>query len=553
MASLVVALTVTPALSYLLLPKALDKAAEPPYVRVLKSRYADLLTNASRRPRLVIAAAAVLAAAAAAAIPFLGGSFLPELREGHFIVHMVALPGSSLHESIRLGKLVTEELTRSPRVRSVAQQIGRAERGDDTLGPHHSEIHVALKAIEGEEVERGEFDIRAAMRKFPGFSFAPKTFLTERIEEILSGQRAQVVIKIFGDDLDIIDEKARETARAMAGVRGAVDVAVESPPGTPEMVIRLRPERLLQFGIQPVHALEAIQAGYQGTVVGQAYEANRVFDIVVILKQELREDPQSVSSLLLYNEEGFRTPLRELADIYETNGRYIVAHDDTRRRQAVTCNVRGRDLSSFVAQARRVVGEKVKFPVGVYPVFTGAAEARQQTQREMLTYSLIAGVGIVLLLSIVFQNFRNALVVLANLPFALVGGVVAAVLTGGELSVGSLVGFVTLFGISTRNSIMMVSHYEHLVAYEGETWGLNASVRGASERLTPVLMTAMVTALGLLPLALSAGEPGKEIEGPMAVIILGGLVTSTVLNLLVLPTVALRYGRFEASEPFRKP
>ena len=499
-------------------------------------------------PIIFVAAAVVLALAAGAALPFLGGSFLPELREGHFIVHMVALPGASLQESLRLGKLVTAELTRNPRVRSVAQQIGRAERGDDTWGPHYSEIHVALKAIEGEEVARAESDIREGLRKIPGFWFAPKTFLTERIEEVLSGQRAQVVIKIFGDDLDVVDAKAREVARVIAGVRGAADVAVESPPGTPEVVIRLRPDRLLQFGFQPVGALEAIQAAYQGTVVGQVYEANRVFDIVVILRPELREDPESVGSLLLYNEEGFRAPLKELADIYETKGRSVVAHDETRRRQAVTCNVRGRDLSSFVEEARRAVREKVKFPGGAYPVFTGAAEARRQAQREILVYSLIAGTGIVLLLCVVFQNSRNALLVLANLPFALVGGVLAMLLTGGELSVGSMVGFVTLFGISTRNSIMMLSHYEHLVRYEGETWGLHAAVRGASERLTPVLMTALVTALGLLPLALSSGEPGKEIEGPMALVILGGLATSTVLNLLVLPTVALRYGRFEVAE-----
>ncbi|MBI1896162.1 MAG: efflux RND transporter permease subunit [Acidobacteria bacterium] len=544
MASLLVALTVTPALSYLLLAATPGKAAEPPYILRLKARYGELVRGLGSRPQLVMAAALMLAAAAAAAIPFLGGSFLPELREGHFIVHMVTLPGTSLQESVRLGKLVSKELLQNPRVRSVAQQIGRAERADDTWGPHYSEIHVALKAIEGEEVERAESEIREIMGKFPGISSAPKTFLTERIEEVLSGQRAEVAVKIFGNDLDVLDQKAAEVAQAIAGVRGAADVAVESPPGTPELVIRLKPQRLLQFGFQPVPALEAIRAAYQGAVVGQAYEGNRVSDIVVMLTPELRADPESVGSLLLHNGEGLRAPLKELADIYETKGRYMVAHDETRRRQAVTCNVRGRDLSSFVAEARRAVREKVQLPGGVYADFSGAVEARRQAQREILVYSLIAATGIVLLLCVAFRNFRNALLVLANLPFALVGGVLAAMFTGGELSVGSIVGFVTLFGISTRNSMMMISHYEHLVKHEGETWGLYAAVRGASERLTPVLMTAIVTALGLLPLALSSGEPGKEIEGPMASVILGGLVTSTVLNLLVLPAVALRFGRF---------
>jgi Cu/Ag efflux pump CusA len=239
-------------------------------------------------------------------------------------------------------------------------------------------------------------------------------------------------------------------------------------------------------------------------------------------------------------------PLRQLADIYETNGRYSIAHEGTRRRQAVFCNVEGRDLASFVGEIQQTIQTKVRFPPSVYAVVGGASAALDQAQREILAYSIVAAVGIVLLLWVAFRTMRNTLLVLANLPFALVGGVLAALLSGGTLSVGSLVGFVTLFGITTRNSIMMISHFEHLVRNEGQTWGLHTAVRGASERLTPVLMTAIVTALGLLPLALGSGQPGKEIEGPMAIVILGGLVTSTALNLLVLPTLALRYGRFEA-------
>jgi Cu/Ag efflux pump CusA len=230
-------------------------------------------------------------------------------------------------------------------------------------------------------------------------------------------------------------------------------------------------------------------------------------------------------------------------DVFPASGRFMIVHDGARRRQSVTCNVRGRDVASFVAEAKRKI-RAVRFPSGVYPVFTGAAEARAQAQREILLHSLIAGVGIVLLLSMVFRTARNLLLVLANLPFALVGGVLAVFLTGGWLTVGSLVGFVTLFGITTRNSIMLISHFEHLVTQEGMTWGLEAALRGASERLSPILMTALVTALGLLPLALGSGQPGREIEGPMALVILGGLATSTLLNLLVLPALALRYGRF---------
>jgi CzcA family heavy metal efflux pump len=545
MASLLVALTLTPALSYFLLPKAVVKAREPSYVKSVKERYGQLLHFLSERPRTLIVSAVVLCFVALAALPFLGGEFLPPLREGHFIVHMVVLPGTSLQESVRFGRHVTAELLKNPDNRSVSQQIGRAERGDDIWGPNYSEFHVALKALEGTEAERAETEIRQVLQTFPGISFSAKTFLTERMEEVISGSRAQVVVQIFGDNLDVIDQKAREVFRAIASVRGAVDIQLESPPGTPEMVIRLQPAKLLQFGFQPINVLEAIQAAYQGTLVGQAYDGNRVFNVAVILAPAARQDPAAVGSLMLQNLEGVRVPLRELADIYETTGRYSVAHEGTRRRQAVFCNVRGRDLASFVEEIQQALQSKIKFPAGVYATVGGASEARQQAQREILAYSLIAGTGIVLLLSIAFHNLRNMLLVLVNLPFALVGGVIAALLTGGNLSVGSMVGFVTLFGITTRNSIIMISHFEHLIHYEGEKWNLHAAVRGASERLTPVLMTATVTALGLLPLALGTGQPGKEIEGPMAIVILGGLVTSTALNLLVLPTLALRYGKFE--------
>ncbi|MBI5183493.1 MAG: efflux RND transporter permease subunit, partial [Nitrospinae bacterium] len=229
----------------------------------------------------------------------------------------------------------------------------------------------------------------------------------------------------------------------------------------------------------------------------------------------------------------------------ETSGQYVVLHQEARRLQVVTCNVAGRDINSFVAQAKKEIGSRVFLPVGMYVEFRGAAEAQARSIRDLLIHSLLAGIGIILLLSIVTGNTRNLLLVLINLPFALVGGVLAVFVSGGWLSMGSLVGFITVFGITLRNSVMMISHYNHLVSVEEIKWGLEAAIRGASERLAPILMTALVTALGLLPLAIGSGAPGREIEGPMAMVILGGLVTSTALNLLVLPALALRYGRFE--------
>jgi Cu/Ag efflux pump CusA len=293
--------------------------------------------------------------------------------------------------------------------------------------------------------------------------------------------------------------------------------------------------------------LDAVETAFQGTDVAQMVRGNRIHELAVILADEARRDPESVGNLLLANGEGLRMPLRELADVELTNGRPTIEHDGARRRQTVTCNVEKRDVSSFVEEARRLVMKNVKLPRGVYLEWSGAAEEQAKARRELLSHSLAAGAVVILLLSLVFPNASHVILVLMNLPFALVGGVLAVFAGGGLLSIGSLVGFVTLFGISTRNSIMLISHYEHLVHVEGAPWNLETVARGARERLLPILMTALVTALGVLPLAIGTGEAGREIEGPMAIVILGGLITSTALNLLVLPALAWKWGRFSAA------
>lgn len=543
LASLLVALTVTPALCLILLGR--QELREPPVVRWLKERYRSLLLSVERNPRGVIGGVALFTIAGLAALPFFGGGFLPELKEGHFIVHMSAVPGTSLAESLRLGHQVTEELLKIPYVRSVAQRVGRAEKADDIFGTHYSEFEVDLKPLSGEEAEFAQSEIRNALAQFPGVNFAVKTFLTERVEETLSGYTASVVINIFGNDLDVLDGKAREVARVLGTIPGATDVQVQSPPGTPQLAIRLRKEDLVRWGFDPVDLLDAVRIAYQGDRVGQIYDGNRIFDLSVILDPQNRETVADIGALPLRNPAGTYVRLRQLADIYETSGRYVVLHQGARRVQTVTANVAGRDINSFVGEAKTAILSMVSFPAGTYSEFSGAAAAQAKSKRDLLIHSLLAGVGLVIMLSLVTVSSRNLLLILINLPLALVGGVLAVFLSGGWLSIGSLVGFVTLFGITLRNSMMMISHYEHLVAVEGMTWGSEAAIRGASERLAPILMTALVTALGLLPLAIGSGAPGREIEGPMAIVILGGLATSTVLNLLVLPTLALRYGRFE--------
>jgi len=416
------------------------------------------------------------------------------------------------------------------------------------MGSEFSEFHIDLKPMRGRDMEEVKGEIRVTLEKFPGVTFAVTPFLEERIQEVLSGGGGEVVVNVFGNDLQAMDRKAQEIREIVGAIPGAKDVLAEAQSGTPEVTVSLRKDRLRQFGFEATDVLEAIQTAYQGIVAAQAYDNDRVFEVTVILEPGRRKTPETIGRLLLRNAAGLCLPLSELAEVDLTSGRYVVIHENTRRRQQVTCNVEGRDLASFVSALKRTIKSKVSSPPGVSVSYGGAAEASGKARNELLFHSVVAAAMIILLLSLVFENSRNMLLVLVNLPFALAGGVLAAFLAGGSLSIGSLVGFVSLFGISMRNSILMISHYEDLATEEGMTWGLETAIRGATERLLPILMTALVVVLALLPLALGSGEAGREIEGPMAIVILGGLVTSTVLNLFVLPTLALRYGKFVAKE-----
>lgn len=548
LASLVVALTVTPALCLALLSRA-KPHAEPAYLWRLKQIHQRALEWLGQWPKTIIGVALVLFLVALGTLPFFGGELLPDFREGHFVCGITMTPGTSLEEMKRLGTRICNELLKNTAIQSVSEQIGRAEGGEDTWSPNRGELHIELKPAAGVDQAKVQDEIRDVLASYPGVQSDVLTFLGDRLGETISGETAQVVVSVYGDDLDALDAKAAEVAQVLNTVPGAADVQLASP-AAPRVMIRLRPERLTQFGFLPVEVLDAVRVAYQGDLVAQTYEGNKVFDVAVILEPSARTEPETIGELLVSNAEGRKMRLQDLADIFLATGRDSILHDGARRRQTVTCNPVGRDVASFVAEAQRQVAARVALPAGVYVEFTGAAEAQRQAQRELLLHSLVAAVGIIFFLAIVFRQAGHLLLVLANLPFALVGGVLAIFLVswlGGQqpsLSLGTLVGFVTLFGITMRNSIMMISHYEHLVKVEGQEWGLETALRGATERLIPILMTALVTALGLLPLALGSGAAGREIEGPMAIVILGGLVTSTALNLLVLPVLALRYGRF---------
>ena len=548
LASLGVALTVTPALCLMLLGRGHGiSERDPPVMRMARGVYARALGRIERRPRRTLAFALVVTLAGAALASSFGSAFLPELKEGHLILHMSAAPGTSFTESLRLGERITAALKTVPGVRAVAQQVGRAEAGYDVGGPHVSEIHIDLEpGLDGAGQDRAEAGIRALMASTPGASFSLKTFLTERIEETVSGFTAPVVIQVYGADLERIESAARDVARELGEVRGTADIQQRSPAGLPQINVSLRPNDLRHWGLDAIDVLEIVRTAYQGDVVGQSYEGNAVFNVMVVLERATRGRLSVLGDLPLKTPSGSFIRLAQVADVYETSGRYQIQHAGARRVQTVTANVEGRDVASFVEAAKRKLAREVSLPAGIDLGFEGAAQAQARARRDLLLFSGLAGLGILMLLALATGSGANLGLVLVNLPFASVGGVLAVAATGGVVSLGSIVGFVTLFGISLRNTIMMIAHYDHLVQVEGRRWDRSVAIEGATDRLVPILMTSLVTGLGLLPLALGAGEPGREIEGPMAIVILGGIVTSTILNLLIVPSLALRYGRFES-------
>jgi CzcA family heavy metal efflux pump len=544
LASLAVALTVTPALCAVLIDLEHLPAQDPPLVRGLKQRYRVALTWVDRHLIMVAAIVAGVSIGVFSFVPSLGTSFIPELKEGHYVALMTLAPGSSLEESTRVGARVADALRKVPHVRLVAQRAGRADKADDVYGTNYSEIEIDLAPSDAESEEQAEAGIRDALRRFPGATFALRTFLSDRLDEVISGYTAPVIVRAAGTDLDALDGVAAQIARTIGTVKGAVDVRLQNPTGVPGLSIVLDDEALARWGFKALDVLGAVGTAYRGAEIGKVYEGDRVFAAAVLLDADLRRSPQSVASLMLRAPAGTFVPLSELAAIRQTSGRYGVLHEGGRRVQIVTANTTDKDLGAFTMRVKANI-KALPVPPGVIVTITGAAEAQSRSMTSLLVNSCLAAGAMVLLLSFTIRRARNLALVFLNLPFAMVGGVVALLATGGIASLGALVGFVTLFGITLRNAIMMVAHYDQVARTEGRPWSIDAAIEGAADRLAPILMTSLATALGLLPLALGSGEPGRELEGPMAIVILGGLVSSAALNLLVLPGVALRWGRFD--------
>ncbi|HYP65205.1 MAG TPA: efflux RND transporter permease subunit [Steroidobacteraceae bacterium] len=541
-ASLVVALTSTPALCALLLRRH-EERPEARWLQTLKVWQRESVERIGAHLKLMMLVLIGLVVAAVAALPFLGGTFMPDFREGHFVLQVSSsIPGTSLDEMLALGKRISAEVLALPYVKSINQQVGRAELGEDTWGPHRSEFHVELKPDAQVDQEEAQEALRGILAHYPGTQSEVVTFLGDRISESLSGETAQVAIKVFGDDLDALDATGDKVVAALGKVKGIVDLQFKRQSGTPALAIQLSPQALAATGLRVQDVLDTVETAYAGARVGQTFRGTRTVDVVVLLPEAARHQSAQLARLMIASPLG-PVPLSQVARIDVSQDRYSIEHDGGQRRISVTFNVRGASLQSVVREAQRAIASSVKLPAGVYLEFTGAAAAEQQTRNELMLYSALALALILVILLASFHWRINAWLVLANLPFSLIGSVLAIAVTGLGISLGTVVGLVTVFGVSARNSILQLAHYEHLVEVEGEPWTAGLVLRGANERLIPILMTAAVTALGLAPLAFGLNRPGMEIEGPMAVTVLGGLLSSTLLNLLVLPALAQRYVR----------
>ncbi len=539
LASMIVALTVTPALCALLLTGK-EHTEEPRLLARLRAVQAWALEKVRNTWGKTVAALALAAAAAASVAPFLHSELIPQFREGHFVVQMsMAASGTSVDDVMAIGIRITNKLLDLPFIATVGHQIGRAESGEDTWSPDRSEFHIELKPVRAETEEEAEDKIRAALEAFPEIHSETMTFLGDRISETLSGETAQVVINVLGTDLEAIERAATAIEQAIGSVPGLTDLRIPKTATVPTLSIRLDPVRLSNYGLTSEDALDSVQTAFAGTTIGQTYAGARTVDTVVILPPAARNRLDELETLVVGNTET-RALLRNVATIKLSQGRSNIQHEGAQRRVAVTFNGDdSRSLQDVVADVRERV-EKLALPKDVYLSYAGQAEEERAGQIRLATLTAISTLLITMVLALAFRRRALAALVLINLPFCLIGSMAAIVASGIGLTLGSLVGLVTVFGIGARNSVMMLAHVEHLVDEEGHAFTPETIRLAASERLVPVFMTALMAALGLVPLALGLGRPGHEIEAPMAITVLGGLTTATLLNLAVLPETLAR-------------
>lgn len=549
LASLVVAVTLVPALAAMLLVRRGEAQPEQESltVRSMKRAYEALLRRALRRPWGVMAACVLLIAASLVAVPFLGRSFLPEFREGNFVLQVTMLPGVSLAESMRVGESIVRILKQHPEVISVAQRAGRAELDEEALPPNVSEFDIAIR-YSTRDPELLLRALREHLERIPGVATVLGQFISHRLDEVLSGIRAQIAIKIYGPDLAVLRKKGQQIEQIMREVEGITDLLLEPLINIPALRIAVDREEASRFGLDVGDILETTEVAFGGRSISRVVEGQRAFDLFVWFDEASRKDRAAMRNLLIDAPEGRKIPLRLVADLQIVNSPFMINRERLQRRIVVQANVADRDLVSVIHEVQRRIANEVQLPAGYFIEYGGQFESEREATRTLMVYGGLAIIGIFLMLYKAFNSSRAALLVMVNLPLALIGGVAAIVLTGMVTSIPSLIGFISVFGIAARNGIILVSHYRQLRA-KGVSKE-DTIIRGSTDRLAPVLMTVAATALGLLPL-LFGEATGKELERPLAQVILGGLATSTLLNMIVVPTLFMRFG-WEREEIFRR-
>ncbi len=539
--SLVFALAVAPVLSYLLMRaprgRAGGPAPEPWVVRRLLRLYEPAVAFFVRRRRVAVGLAAGLLLVGVAVFPLLGSEFTPTLREGTVVVRMTMAPSIALTESTRTVQIVERRLLAMPEVREVVTRIGRGEVGAHTDPVNSAEMYVLLQeAGRGKGLRQEELEdrIREELEGVPGVAINLTQPIEMTVDELLEGVRAELAVKLFGDDLDVLIEQADRVADVVRTVEGATDVQVDQVSGTPQLLIRIDRQAIARYGINVADVQHVIRAAVGGETAGQVFEGIRRFDVLVRYGEAYRSSAEDIGRILIRSPEGVDVPLGQLAEITEIVGPRQITREDNQRFITVQCNVTGRDIGSFVADAQRAIDEQLDLPPGYLPTWGGQFRLQQEANKRLAVVVPITLLLVFLLLYSSFGSLKNSLLILLNIPLALVGGVVALWITGQNLSVPSSVGFIALFGIALENGMVLVTYLNQLVR-EGVPVD-RASVQGATRRMRPVLMTAATTALGLIPLLVAAGA-GSEVQRPLATVVTGGLVTSTALTLLVVPAL----------------
>ena len=538
--SMVVALTLTPALCLMMLSRGRFVRRESPLLRALKRGYLFLLTPLLRRPQPAVAAAATLALAGALAFPTLGTQLLPNFKERDFLMHWLTQPGTSAPEETRISVSACQDLRQIPGVRNCGSHIGQALLADEVYGVDFGENWISVSP----DVDYDDTlaSVQKTVEAYPGLYRDVQTYLRERIKEVLTGTSESIVVRIYGPDLGVLREKAHEIAERIADVDGVIDAHASLQTDLPHVEVEPDLEAARRHGLTPGDIRRQASTLIASEEVSDIFAGGRAYDVHVTALPSARDSVTDIENLQLDTPSGGHVLLSDVADVRLAPTPNAIEHVGQSRRIDVGANVAGRDLGSVVDDVEERIAE-VAFPTAYHAEVLGESAELNAARDRLFLFGFLALVAILLLLHAAFGSFRPALLTFLLLPTALVGGVLAVWLGDGMLSLGSLVGFLAVFGIAARNGILMISHFQRLEREEGQPFGPDLVLRGASERLAPILMTATATGLALVPLAIAGSIPGHEIEHPMAIVILGGLLTATLLNLFVLPSLYLRFGR----------